>query len=86
MNLQARAAVIERLLDELGQPEVTAVTLYPEDEYPGAPASTALQLREPPPDLKGDETEHGNGTNWSVEIVREELRIRVVCWMPKAAA
>lgn len=86
MNLQARAAVIDRLLDELGNPPVVALTLRPGDIDPDLPPAATLQLETPHLALGGDTAPAAGGTAWKVNIIREELPIRVVSWTAKAVA
>lgn len=73
-----RGAVIDRLLTELGDPPMVAVTHWGHQ--------TDVQLEKAHISLGGDIVIQDGGYHWRAEIEREDLRIKVCSYMPAGAA
>lgn len=76
MNLVNRAAVVERFLNELGNPDVIAVTLWPHD--------VTVQLDQP---IAGFDWEHravDEADHWRTDVTREDIVIRLCACLIRA--
>lgn len=66
----ARAAVIDRLLEELGDPTVTAITLW-------GSGGVDVQINEPIPGVDWTHETRPESVHWTADIQREDVRIRL---------